>query len=542
MPEIRGKGVFGGIAIGKISVYKKKLPQIVCESIADTEQELARFYRARETAICQLKGLCQKVLAELGEAEAQIFEMHQLMLTDEEYVTRIEQMICGQQVNADYAVVTVGEQYAQLFTALEDDYVSARAADMKDVSDRLLSALGEEQSYCEKPEEPVIIVAEDLSPSETAQLDREKILAIVTVQGAVNSHTAILARTMGIPALVGAELSLDEKWNDKLGIVDGVNGVFYVEPDAATLACMREMQTVEAERKEQLHQLIGKEDITKDGRRVMLYANINGIEDLASVAQNDAAGIGLFRSEFIYLERDCFPTEEEQFQIYRTVAEAMAGKKVIVRTLDIGTDKQCGYFDMEPEENPALGCRGIRISLKYPEVFKAQLRALLRAAVSGNLAILYPMITGVEEVKRIQAIVSEVQEELTASGIKYGNPEQGIMIETPAAVMMSDELAKEVDFFSIGTNDLTQYTLAIDRRNSGLEPFYDAHHPAVMKMIAVTVENAHRAGIKVGICGELAADTTLTEAFLEMGIDELSVAPASILPVRKRIREIEFTQ
>lgn len=541
MLKIKGKGVCSGIAIGKISVYKNKIGQIICEHVLDSEQELKRFHDAKEIAICQLQELCEKVLAEVGEAEAQIFEMHQLLLEDTEYVQRVEQMICGQRVNAEYAVHAVSGQLVQLFETLEDDCVRARAADMKDVSNRLLAILCAEHTPMEAQKEPRIIVAEDLSPSETVQMDRKQILAFVTVQGAVNSHTAILARTMGIPALVGTDISLDETWDGKWGIVDGSNGVLYVDPDAETLTRMRELQGAEAVRKEQLFCLIGKEDVTRDGRRVMLYANIGNTKELEAVLQNDAAGIGLFRSEFIYLGKNRFPTEEEQFQIYKAVAEAMAGKKVIVRTLDIGADKQCDYFHMKLEENPALGCRGIRISLTRPELLKIQLRALLRASVFGNLAMMYPMIISVEEVKRIQEIVAEVKAELTTAGIEYGNPEQGIMIETPAAVMISDELAEEVDFFSIGTNDLTQYTLAIDRRNADLEQFWDAYHPAVMKMIAMTVENAHKAGIPVGICGELAADTALTQSFLAMGVDELSVAPGNILSIRQKIRETDIT-
>lgn len=542
MLTCKGKSVFGGIAIGKIKVHKKGEQQVKRIKIEDAEQETARFHQAKDTAIAQLKELHQKALKEVGEANAAIFEIHQMMLEDDDYVESVENIIRMQMVNAEYAVASTGDNFARMFAAMEDDYMRERAADVKDISERLLAVLGGSKEGMVQTEEPTIIVAEDLAPSETVQLDKTKVLSFVTVHGSTNSHTAILARTMSIPALIGTDIPLDASIDGKLGIVDGNSGMVYVEPDAETLALMQKKQRAEQEKKELLLTLKGREDVTLDGQKVMLYANIGNSKDLAMVVQNDADGIGLFRSEFIYLERDSFPTEEEQFQIYKTVAETMAGKKVIIRTLDIGADKQCDYFDMEHEENPALGCRAIRICLTRPEIFKTQLRALFRASAFGNLAIMYPMIISVDEVRRIKEIVAEVKAELTEQNIEFGNPEQGIMIETPAAVMISDELAEEVDFFSIGTNDLTQYTLAIDRQNTKLDAFYDAHHPAVLKMIAMVVENAHKAGIWAGICGELGADTTLTRDFLAMGVDELSVSPGSVLPVRKIILETNVAE
>ncbi len=537
MQIYNGKSVFGGIAIGKISVYKKGEQQVKRIKIEDADAEMQRFHQAKDTAIEQLQELYNKALKEVGEANAAIFEIHQMMLDDDDYNESVENIVRMQMVNAEYAVASTGDNFAQMFAAMDDDYMRERAADVKDISERLLTVLGGESSNVLNTSEPVIIVAKDLAPSETVQLNKDLVLSFVTVQGSVNSHTAILARTMSIPALIGTDIPLDETIDGKLGIVDGVNGKIYVEPDEEILSLMQKKQRGEQEKKELLQNLKGKENITLDGQKVMLYANIGNIKDLATVKQNDAGGIGLFRSEFIYLEKDSFPTEEEQFQIYKTVAETMAGKKVIIRTLDIGADKQCDYFEMDKEENPALGYRAIRICLTRPEIFKTQLRALFRASAFGNLAIMYPMIISVEEVRKIKEIVAEVKTELTAQGIEYGNPEQGIMIETPAAVMMSEELAREVDFFSIGTNDLTQYTLAIDRQNPKLDSFYDAHHPAVLKMISIVVENAHKAGIWAGICGELGADTSLTKEFLAMGVDELSVSPGSVLPIRKIILE-----
>ena len=540
MQVYSGKSVFGGIAIGKISVYRKNEQQLKRVRTEDTKGELARYEAAKAAAIEQLQELYQKALKEVGEANAAIFEIHQMMLDDGDYNESVENIIETQKINAEYAVAVTGDNFAQMFRAMDDDYMRELAADVKDVSERVLSILNGGQKGKVVTDEPVIIVADDLAPSETVQLEKDMVLSFVTVHGSVNSHTAILARTMAIPALIGTEeLPLDDTVDGKLAVVDGLNGKIYVEPDAQTLEEMKKRRQAELEKKELLQLLKGKDNVTLDGKKIMLYANIGNIKDLATVIQNDAGGIGLFRSEFIYLEKDRYPTEEEQFSIYKTAVETMAGKRVIIRTLDIGADKQCEYFKMDKEENPALGYRAIRICLTRPEIFKTQLRALFRASAYGNLAIMYPMITSLWEVKRIKEIVEEVKAELTAEQLEFGNPQQGIMIETPAAVMMSEELAKEVDFFSIGTNDLTQYTLAIDRQNPKLDKFYDAHHPAVLSMIRMTVENAHKAGIWAGICGELGADTSLTKEFLAMGVDELSVSPGSILPIRKIILETD---
>ena len=540
MQVYSGKSVFGGIAIGKISVYRKNEQQLKRVRTEDTKGELARYEAAKAAAIEQLQELYQKALKEVGEANAAIFEIHQMMLDDGDYNESVENIIETQKINAEYAVAVTGDNFAQMFRVMDDDYMRERAADVKDVSERVLSILNGGQKGKVVTDEPVIIVADDLAPSETVQLEKDMVLSFVTVHGSVNSHTAILARTMAIPALIGTEeLPLDDTVDGKLAVVDGLNGKIYVEPDAQTLEEMKKRRQAELEKKELLQLLKGKDNVTLDGKKIMLYANIGNIKDLATVIQNDAGGIGLFRSEFIYLEKDRYPTEEEQFSIYKTAVETMAGKRVIIRTLDIGADKQCEYFKMDKEENPALGYRAIRICLTRPEIFKTQLRALFRASAYGNLAIMYPMITSLWEVKRIKEIVEEVKAELTAEQLEFGNPQQGIMIETPAAVMMSEELAKEVDFFSIGTNDLTQYTLAIDRQNPKLDKFYDAHHPAVLSMIRMTVENAHKAGIWAGICGELGADTSLTKEFLAMGVDELSVSPGSILPIRKIILETD---
>ena len=540
MQVYSGKSVFRGIAIGKISVYRKNKQQVKRVRTEDTKGELARYEAAKAAAIEQLQELYQKALKEVGEANAAIFEIHQMMLDDGDYNESVENIIETQKINAEYAVAVTGDNFAQMFRAMDDDYMRERAADVKDISERVLSILNGGQKGKVVTDEPVIIVADDLAPSETVQLEKDMVLSFVTVHGSVNSHTAILARTMAIPALIGTEeLPLDDTVDGKLAVVDGLNGKIYVEPDAQTLEAMKKRRQAELEKKELLQFLKGKENVTLDGKKIMLYANIGNIKDLATVIQNDAGGIGLFRSEFIYLEKDRYPTEEEQFSIYKTAVETMAGKRVIIRTLDIGADKQCEYFKMDKEENPALGYRAIRICLTRPEIFKTQLRALFRASAYGNLAIMYPMITSLWEVKRIKEIVEEVKAELTAEQLEFGNPQQGIMIETPAAVMMSEKLAKEVDFFSIGTNDLTQYTLAIDRQNPKLDKFYDAHHPAVLSMIRMTVENAHKAGIWAGICGELGADTSLTKEFLAMGVDELSVSPGSILPIRKIILETD---
>lgn len=541
MQIYNGKSVFGGIAIGKISVYQKKEQQVKRVKIDDPEQEMARYEKAKAEGIKQLQGLYDKALREVGEANAAIFEVHQMMMEDDGYNESVENIIRSQGVNAEYAVATTGDNYAQMFSAMDDDYMRERAADVRDISERLLTILNGEETGAVDADEPKIIVAEDLAPSETVQLDKDKVLSFVTVKGSLNSHTAILARTMAIPALVNTSVSLESEMDGRLGIVDGADGTFYVDPDEETLAEMKKRQEEDLSRKQLLLTLKGKENVTLDGQKVMLYANIGNIKDLATVIQNDAGGIGLFRSEFIYLEKEDFPTEEEQFQIYRQVAQTMAGKRVIIRTLDIGADKQCDYFHMEHEENPALGCRAIRICLTRPEIFKTQLRALFRASAFGKIAIMYPMITSVQEVRKIKGIVEKVKAELTSQGVEFGNPEQGIMIETPAAAIISDDLAKEVDFFSIGTNDLSQYTMAIDRQNPQLDLFFDPHHPAVLRMISLVVENAHKAGIWAGICGELGADQSLTKEFLAMGVDELSVSPGSILPLRKIILETNVT-
>ena len=532
-----GKSVFGGIAIGKISVYKKEEQQVRRVKAVDTEAEIMRFRMAKAEAIRQLSELYEKVLREVGEENAAIFEVHQMMLEDVGYNDSIENMICIQGINAECAVADTADNFVRMFMEMDDDYMRERAADVKDISKRVLTILNGDLKEDVAVKDATIIVADDLAPSETVQLDKDMVLSFVTAHGSLNSHTAILARTMAIPALVGVPLPLDDAVDGKLGIVDGTEGKLYVNPDEETLRRMKRRQQEEAERKELLQTLKGRENVTLDGKKVMLYANIGNLKDLAAVLQNDAGGIGLFRSEFIYLERDDYPTEEEQFQIYKQAAEAMAGKRVIIRTLDIGADKQCDYFQMEHEENPALGCRAIRICLTRPEVFKTQLRALFRASAYGKVSIMYPMITSVKEVKRIREIAASVKAELSGQGIEIGEPEQGIMIETPAAALISEELAKEADFFSIGTNDLTQYTLAVDRQNTKLDEFYDSHHPAILRMISMVVENAHRAGLWAGICGELGADQSLTREFLAMGVDELSVSPESILSIRKIVLE-----
>ena len=539
MQIYKGKSVFGGIAIGKISVYKKDEQLVKRVKIEDADAEMERYTAARNIAAAQLQKLYDKALKEVGEANAAIFEVHQMMLEDEDYNESVENIIHSQMVNAEYAVASTADNFAQMFEAMDDDYMRGRAADVRDISERVITVLAGGAGSGIDSDEPVIIAADDLAPSETVQLDKDKVLSFVTAHGSENSHTAILARTMGIPALIGTGIDLDETVDGKLGIVDGTNGVVYVDPDAELLEEMKKKQQEEQEKKRLLQTLKGKENITLDGQKVMLYANVGNIKDLGIALQNDAGGIGLFRSEFIYLGQDHYPTEEEQFQIYKTVAETMAGRRVIIRTLDIGADKQCDYFELDKEDNPAMGLRAIRICLTRPEIFKTQLRALFRASVYGNINIMYPMIISVDEVRQIKAIVEEVKAELTEQGIEYGNPAQGIMIETPASVMMSRELAEEVDFFSIGTNDLTQYTLAIDRQNSKLDKFFDSHHPAVLRMIQMTIENAHKAGIWCGICGELGADQALTKDFLAMGVDELSVSPGSILPLRKIILETD---
>ena len=539
MEQYQGKSVFGGVAIGRIHIFSKGQQQVKRIKVQDTEAEKKRYREAVQTAITELQGLYDKALKEVGEANAAIFEMHQMMLEDEDFTESVENIIDSQSVNAEYAVASTGDNFAQMFASMDDEYMRGRAADVKDISERLVSVLNGASRQQMDADEPVIVMAVDLAPSETVQMDKDKVLSFVTTQGSVNSHTAILARTMSIPALIGVDMPLDAELEGKFAIVDGDNGTVYIDPSEDVLAQMQEKKEQAEEKKQLLQQLKGKETITKDGKKIKLYANIGNSKDLAMVLQNDAEGIGLFRSEFLYLEKEDYPTENEQFMVYKMVAETMAGKQVIIRTLDIGADKQCDYFNMDPEDNPALGYRAIRICLTRPEVFKTQLRALYRASAFGNISIMYPMITSVWEVKQIKKIVEEVKEELRAQNIEFGQVAQGIMIETPAAVMISDLLAKEVDFFSIGTNDLTQYTLAIDRQNPKLDDFYDAHHPAVLKMIHMVAQNAHAEGIWAGICGELGADLELTEQFLQMGIDELSVSPGRILPIRKIVRESE---
>ena len=542
MQTYQGKSVFGGVAIGKICVYQKGEQTVKRTKIEDTETEKQRFDDAVQEAIRQLGELYDKAVKEVGEANAAIFEIHQMMLEDDDYLDAARNIIETQKVNAEYAVAVTGDNFSQMFAAMEDEYMRGRAADVKDISERIVRVLSGGAGQGLHTDEPVIILAEDLAPSETVQLEKDKVLSFVTVQGSVNSHTAILARTMSIPALIGTNVPLDETVDGKLAIVDGTQGVVYVEPDEETLASFRLRQKEEQEKKELLQTLKGQETVTVDGKKIKLFANIGNSKDLASVMQNDAAGIGLFRSEFLYLEKEDFPTEEEQFQVYRHVVETMAGKPVIIRTLDIGADKQCDYFQLKKEENPAMGCRAIRICLTRPEIFKTQLRALFRASAYGNLLIMYPMITSTWEVDAIAKIVAEVKAELTEQKLEFGDPKQGIMIETPAAVMMSRELAKKVDFFSIGTNDLTQYTLAIDRQNPELDEFYDPHHPAVLAMIKMVADNAHAEGIWAGICGELGADMSLTQTFLKMGVDELSVSPGCVLPIRKIIRETDISR
>lgn len=536
MEKYTGKSIFKGIAIGKILFYQKGEQPVKRVKIEDTAEQIKRYEDARAKAAEQLQGLYEKALKEVGEANAAVFEVHQMMLEDDDYIDSVVNIIETQQVNAEFAVATTGDNFAKMFAEMEDDYFKARAADVKDISERMVNILSGNESGGAIGDEPVIVVAEDLAPSETVQMDKEKLLAFVTRLGSANSHTAILARTMNIPALI--EVDIKEEWNGKMAVVDGYTGTFYIDPDEETLKKMQEKKEEDIKARELLQELKGKGDITVDGKHIKLYANIGGVKDVTSVLANDAAGIGLFRSEFLYLEADNYPDEEAQFQAYKTVAENMAGKKVIVRTLDIGADKQVDYFNLDHEENPAMGYRAIRICLDRRDIFRTQLRALLRASAYGNIGIMYPMIISVDEVKEIKKIVESIKAELTEKGIEYGEVEQGIMIETPAAVMISDLLAEEVDFFSIGTNDLTQYTLAIDRQNSKLDNIYDSHHPAVLRMIQKTIENGHKAGCWVGICGELGADMTLTETFLKMGIDELSVSPTFVLPIRKLIREM----
>ncbi|MFR4352209.1 MAG: phosphoenolpyruvate--protein phosphotransferase [Roseburia sp.] len=537
MIVVRGKTAFGGIAIGPIRENNKKTNVVRRCRVDDVQQELVRFEAAKQKAQQELGALYEKAVAQVGEENAAIFEVHQMMLEDDDYCDSVQNIITSQQVNAEFAVATTGDNFSEMFAVMDDDYMKARAADVKDISERLIAVLSGRSGEAQEMSEAVIVLADDLAPSETIQLDRAKVLAFVTRLGSTNSHTAILARTMNIPALVCTPV--EEGMDGKLAIVDGRQGEIIIEPDEETLREYEEKVREEERRRELLLTLKGKKTATKSGKTIHLYANIGGVSDVGSVLMNDAEGIGLFRSEFLYLQNDHYPTEEEQFAAYKRVAEMMAGKKVIIRTLDIGADKKIDYFALDEEENPALGYRAVRICLDRPEIFRTQLRALCRASAFGNIAIMVPMIVSVWEVVRVKEILGEVKAELKAQNIPYGEVEFGIMIETPAAVMMADELAREVDFFSIGTNDLTQYTLAIDRQNAKLDMFYDAHHPAVLRMIQMVIDSAHAAGIWAGICGELGADTALTETFVKMGIDELSVSPAMILPVRSRVMDME---
>ena len=535
---IQGKSVYSGVAIGRLAIYQKSENQVKREKITDIAKEIKRFEDARETAKQQLAGLYEKALKEVGEVNAAIFEVHQMMLEDLDYIESITNMIEGQQVNAEYAVASTGDTFSEMFAAMDDDYMRERAADVRDVSNRVVSILQGNGGNDLNADEPVILLADDLAPSETVQLDKSKVLSFVTRHGSTNSHTAILARTMNIPALIGVDFPEDV--DGKMGIVDGYEGRIIIDPPVSVMEAYQKKKAEDEEKKRLLQELKGKENITKDGTKINLYANIGSVGDVASVLANDAGGIGLFRSEFLYLESRDYPTEEEQFAAYRKVAEAMAGKKVIIRTLDIGADKQVDYFGLDKEDNPAMGYRAIRICLDRREVFKTQLRALYRASYYGTIAIMFPMIISVTEVQTIKKIIEEVKKELDEEKISYKDVELGIMIETPAAVMMSEELAQEVDFFSVGTNDLTQYTLAIDRQNPKLDNIYDSHHPAILKMLKMIVDNGHKGGCWVGICGELGADTTLTETFLSMGYDELSVSPSMILKVRQEIRSLDL--
>lgn len=539
MQCFQGKSVYKGIVMGPVAVLKKNDYQVKRARIEDPEAEVKRVEEAVEVSKKQLGRLYDKAVREVGEASAAIFEVHQMMLEDEDYLESMENMIRTELVNAEYAAAATGDNFAEMFAAMDDEYMKARSADVKDISERLVRNLSGEGDNDLSSMEPSVIVADDLSPSETVQMDKEKILAFVTVHGSTNSHTAILARMMNIPALIGVPIDLNGLKTGMTAVVDGFSGQVIFEPEEDVRKETEKRMQEEAEKQKLLEELKGKENITPDGRKINIYANIGSVGDLGYVMENDAGGIGLFRSEFLYLGRNDFPTEEEQFQAYKQAVQTMAGKKVIIRTLDIGADKQVEYFNLGKEENPALGYRAIRICLKQPEIFKAQLRALFRAAVYGNLSVMYPMITSTEEVEKIYAIVAEVEEELKKQEVQYKIPEQGIMIETPAAVMISDRLAEMVDFFSIGTNDLTQYTLAIDRQNEQLDDFYNPHHEAVLRMIRMVVENAHKCGKWAGICGELGADLTLTEQFVRMGVDELSVAPSMILKLRKVVREMK---
>ena len=537
-----GKAVFEGVAIGKLSVYKKNEEIVKREKVTDVEAEVARYAAARETATEQLQALYEKAVKEVGEAGAEIFEAHQMMVEDGDFIDSAENIIRTQSVNAEFAVAETGDNFKKMFEEMDDEYFRGRAADVKDISERIIRILQGSGNGGIQSDEPVIVVADDLAPSETVQMDKDKILSFVTVHGSANSHTSILAKTMNIPAIIGCDIPLSDEVDGREAIVDGFEGKVYVDPEPEILEAKKKILSAELEKKELLGQLKGKENVTLDGQRINLYANIGNTKDLGLVLKNDAGGIGLFRSEFIYLGSEDYPTEDEQFAIYKQVAETLAGKKVIIRTLDIGADKQADYFKLPQEENPAMGLRAIRICLTRPEVFKTQLRAILRASAFGKISIMFPMIISVDEVQKIKQILAEVKAELDTEGIPYDKAiETGIMIETPAAVMMAEELAQEVDFFSVGTNDLTQYTLAIDRQNQSLDDFYDSHHPAILKMLKIVVDSAHKYGKWAGICGELGADLTLTREFLAMGFDELSVSPGRILPLRKIVRETDVT-
>ena len=538
MITIEGKSVFGGVSIGKLMFYKRNEKVIRRTHVDDVDAEWKRFEEAKNTAIDQLKVLYDKAIEDVGEANAMIFEIHQMMLDDLDYLESIEGIIRTQSVNAEYAVSTTADNFAQMFASMDDAYMQGRAADVKDVSERVLDILCGVSNGTREMTEPCIVAADDLAPSETVQLDKEKVLGFATMYGSSNSHTAILARTMNIPAVIGMGEALNPKYDGEMAIIDGFTGTLYVDPDEETLAKMQEKRAKDLEQKELLNQLKGKENVTKSGQKINVYANIGNVSDLGAVLKNDAGGVGLFRSEFLYLENSTYPTEEQQFAAYKQVVESMAGKKVIIRTLDIGADKQVDYFNLAKEENPALGYRAIRICLTRPEIFRTQLRAIYRASAFGKISIMFPMITSVEEVRQIKQILSAVRDELATQQIPFGEIEIGIMIETPAAVMISDLLAKEVDFFSIGTNDLTQYTLAIDRQNEALDAFYNPHHEAILRMIRMVIDNGHKENCWVGICGELGSDTALTKQFIEMGIDELSVSPAYILTIRNLIREL----
>lgn len=544
MTTLKGKGVYGAIALGRISVFTRREASVKRTHIEDIEAEKARLEKAKEKATEQLRTIYEKALKEVGEANAQIFEIHQMMIEDEDYNESIESIIETQSVNAEYAVAVTADNFSEMFASMDDAYMQARSADVKDISNRIISCLSDEVGSDDVSDEKVIICADDLAPSETVQLDKDKVLAFVTAFGSSNSHTAILARNMNIPAVIGVGTELlDTVKSGVFAAVDGYTGEIFIDPDEETVARLEKKRKEDEEKKHLLQELKGKENVTLDGRKINIYANIGSVDNIGAVLANDAGGIGLFRSEFLYLESSDYPTEEQQFAAYKRVLESMAGKKVIIRTLDIGADKQVDYFGLEKEENPALGYRAIRICLTRPEIFRTQLRALYRASAYGNLGIMFPMITSVSEVEKILAMCSEVREQLRAEGVEVSdNVELGIMIETPAAAIISDRLAPMVDFFSVGTNDLTQYTLACDRQNANIEQFIDTHHEAILRLIEMSAENAHKHGAWIGICGELAADTSLTETFLRMGIDELSVSPTFILKVRGAVRKCDLSK